>query len=143
MSSSKFDFLLSKVVENTDVVPYAPSEPFPYERLQLGAHPGGSLLICFISLSCMRCIDLLPKLNDIAGRFDGQFVLASCGQEEENREIGEHFHFPFPLVTATEDDFSGVFRVQHTPYIYVIDAKSKVVTGGMIQDEKTFKELGI
>ncbi|MNW15252.1 hypothetical protein D3C71_2137000 [compost metagenome] len=69
--------------------------------------------------------------------------MASCGLEEENREIGEHFNFPFPLVTATEDDFSSIFLVQHTPYIYVIDAKGKVVTSEMIQDEKTFKELGI
>ncbi|EON73761.1 peroxiredoxin family protein [Lysinibacillus sphaericus] len=87
-------------------------------------------VVCFASLYCKICIDLLPGLSG----FNQDFVLITDGSELDNEEIIKEFEFSFPVMSLNYDSFHDL--VATTPSLILIDAN------GIIQKIKEIDEIG-
>ncbi|WP_410770746.1 hypothetical protein [Fontibacillus sp. BL9] len=78
-------------------------------------------IYCFLSLSCVHCIDLLPKLGKLNGE---NFVLITDGDENENKEIRQELNFSFPL-----HSYLGPLHkvnITKTPMCFYVSIEGKV-----------------
>ncbi|WP_368936299.1 hypothetical protein [Bacillus sp. SH8-8] len=100
-------------------------------------------LLCAISLSCMKCIDLLPKISKIADSYKGEFLLATDGSIEDIEEIKEFFKFNFEVISFGDELIvEGGF--QETPTMCLIDENNKIIAMRVIEDiENPIKVLSI
>lgn len=99
-------------------------------------------LLCFISLSCLDCIDLLPQLQEVTDQYSGNFSLFVEASNEEIDEIKSHFKFEFPLFSLKREDLPLKYRVFTTPYAYLIDSNKCVIKGQNVYNSSDLLELG-
>jgi len=117
---------------------YKPGESFP-SATQLQLLDGQSALLCFISLSCASCIDLIPRIGSALQHFNGSTILFIDGTEEERREFVEYFHYDFQIEPLFSEDRMN-FKVDTTPFVYLLDGKQTVIWSGIIYNEGDLQE---
>ncbi|PFJ16988.1 hypothetical protein COD67_22435 [Bacillus cereus] len=90
-------------------------------------------LLGAISLNCMKCIDLLPKISEIANLYKGEFVLVTDGSVEDIEEIKAYFGFDFDIISfGNELIDEGGF--QETPSFCLIDENNRITAMKVIDD---------
>ncbi|PFU76109.1 hypothetical protein COK91_30050 [Bacillus cereus] len=90
-------------------------------------------LLCAISLSCMKCIDLLPNIQKIESVYNGGFLLVTDGSIEDIEEIKQYFKFNFNIISfGKELTVEGGF--QETPSLCLIDKNNKIIAMEVIDD---------
>lgn len=99
-----------------------------------------SAIVCFVSLSCASCIDLLPQLGTFASSFEGTFILVSSGSEEENQELIHHFQFPFPVITMSKDERLQKYGSSTTPYAYFLE-DGYIINAAVVDNTKELDDL--
>lgn len=130
MSRINFKELLTKNdkmvdSENSASITLKNGELYPLQLLTPIRPNSQTCVICFVSLSCMLCIDLLPELPAFLETYQGDFILVIDGTEEECREIAEFHGFAFALIPYTKDYKS--LHVPSTPFAYYIDEHGSVI----------------
>ncbi|MBA4533190.1 TlpA family protein disulfide reductase [Brevibacillus halotolerans] len=110
-----------------EIVPFRVGEDFPIEKLGMEYDSSANCVFCFISLSCILCIDLLPQIPAFLKGYTDHFILVSDGTPEDNDEIAKYheFHFPILSYAGSYDDL----RIPFTPFSYFIDKNGKVIKG--------------
>lgn len=99
-----------------------------------------SSVICFISLTCSSCIDLLSELTAFTNHYEGTFILISSGTEEENKAFTEHFQFQFPILTMTKEVRLAKYGTTATPYAYFLE-DGYVVNAAIVHDSQDLNNL--
>ncbi|TYP73147.1 TlpA family protein disulfide reductase [Paenibacillus methanolicus] len=94
---------------------------FIREKLSIDVASIELAVVCFMSLSCASCIDLLPQLPAFADHFEGTFILVSSGTEEENNELASHFGFSFAVITMSKEERLRKYGSSTTPYAYFLE----------------------
>ncbi|RJE86264.1 hypothetical protein D3P07_19520 [Paenibacillus sp. 1011MAR3C5] len=94
---------------------------FIREPLPVDVEAMESAIVCFVSLSCASCIDLLPELGAFAEGYEGDFILVSSGTEEENNDLIRHFQFSFPVLTMSKEERLQKYASSTTPYAYFLE----------------------
>jgi len=92
------------------------------------------MIVCFVSLYCKVCIDLLPDLNEVSGNF----ILITDGSLEENKEIQNAFNYIFPIISLDHDAFHDL--VKNTPCILNIDNNNIIQE---LREINTYEEVYI
>ncbi|MGE7091118.1 hypothetical protein ACQKII_06575 [Lysinibacillus sp. NPDC048646] len=87
-------------------------------------------VVCFASLYCKICIDLLPGIS----KFNQDFVLITDGTQSDNEEIIKEFEYSFPVMSLNYDSFHDLVAL--TPSLILIDSN------GIIQKIKEIDEIG-
>lgn len=134
---SKFSKLFSAPSTVNEHAALKKGESFP-QHFDFGTVPSKTV-VCFISLTCYNCINMLPQLKEIEAKCNEHLKLIILGSQEEVTDIKQHFNFNFEVFSADEELFYETYRVQQTPFIYEIDSnmivqRSKTITD--IQDLK-------
>ncbi|MET4561211.1 hypothetical protein ABIA69_002356 [Lysinibacillus parviboronicapiens] len=112
--------------EEMDILKIGNVFPLSLENYELSRNT----VVCFASLYCKICIDLLPGLS----KFNQDFILITDGTESDNEEIIKEFEYSFPVMSLQYDSFHDL--VAMTPSVILID------TDGIIQKLKEIDEIG-
>lgn len=102
---------------------------FIREPLPVDVEAIESAIVCFVSLSCASCIDLMPELNAFAKSYEGTFILVSSGTEEENKDLIRHFQYDFPVFTMSKEERFQKYASSTTPYAYFLEDGYVINTG--------------
>ncbi|QMV43534.1 thioredoxin-like domain-containing protein [Cohnella cholangitidis] len=105
-----------------------PDQPFPLNWRSLLPREE-AVIVAVISLYCSHCIELLPELTSIVHRDRIPFILVSNGTTQENENIAAYFKAEFPFVSIEEEDILEVYKVNQTPYFYLVDGRGLIVKG--------------
>ncbi|NKX61713.1 hypothetical protein [Bacillus cereus] len=97
-------------------------------------------LLGAISLSCMKCIDLLPKISEIANSYKGEFILVTDGSIEDIDEIKDYFGFEFNIISFG-DELIDEGGFQETPSFCLIDENNRITAMRVIDDIENAVEL--
>ncbi|MGG4108575.1 thioredoxin-like domain-containing protein [Paenibacillus lautus] len=138
---NKLEDLFSKKAKITEnqFESYSVGESFPIEDST--TQTSNNILACYISLYCVDCIELLPDLKELSESFNGEFLLFTDGNEEENKEIRDYFKFSFMVRSYTKEELANKYKVVATPYVYVLDSSWSIICGENINDSEELKEL--
>jgi len=137
---TNFSALFRKSMD-AERVALEPNDAFPLEeRLGAAHHYHGMTVVCFVSLTCSECIDLLGNLNGIASRLEHPLVLATIGRPQEIESLRQHFKFPFPIANLPDTIAYGHYRIEGTPYAYVLE-NARVRSKGFIHHEQELSAL--
>ncbi len=102
---------------------------------------GKKVMVVFSSVRCPACVELLPELKVFSEKHpEVQLVMISQGTEEENRRLVEGESLDFPVL-AWEDTVARDYRVQGTPFFYVIDGKGVIINKGFANMLEQMEEL--
>ncbi|PPB08225.1 hypothetical protein [Brevibacillus laterosporus] len=122
-----------------EIVPFKAGEDFPLEKLEINYDSSANCVFCFISLSCILCIDLLPQIPTFLEGYTDNFILVSDGTQEDNEEIAKYHCFTFPILSYT-GSYDNL-HIPFTPYSYYIDENGKVIKGIHSTDTESLFEL--
>lgn len=111
---------------------------FPYQLLNVDK-PFSNVLLCFVSLSCEICVDLISELKEYDENMKRFFVLITDGDTEENEEIARYYNFNFDILSF-QDDY-GKLNIPSTPYMFNLDGNNIVIDGLTIDSLSDVKEL--
>jgi hypothetical protein len=75
----------------------------------------GTYIICFLSLSCRHCLDLLPSLTNL----NGNFRIFINQEGEVANEIKDYFKFSFPVLGIDQRIYVDL-DIENTPFLVVI-----------------------
>ncbi|ETT61191.1 MULTISPECIES: hypothetical protein [Paenibacillus] len=90
-------------------------------------------LLIFISIYCVRCIELLTNLNKLKSISDLPLIIFSDGDKKENREIGEAFLDQISIISITEEQMYKDFQIKtHPSYIILGENKNFIESGNII-----------
>lgn len=79
-------------------------------------------VLIFVSIYCIRCIQLLPNLNEILNMPDVYPVIFSNGEQDENLEMSELFPKQISIISLSEQDMINDFEIKlHPSYIIITD----------------------
>ncbi|REK71907.1 TlpA family protein disulfide reductase [Paenibacillus paeoniae] len=115
------ELLQKEAEEKGSSQPAIRGDLFLREPLPIDVESLDSAIVCFVSLSCASCIDLLPELNTFADSYEGTFILVSSGTEEENNDLIQHFQFSFPVLTMSKEERLQKYASSTTPYAYFLE----------------------
>ncbi|MBC8492771.1 MAG: TlpA family protein disulfide reductase [Chloroflexi bacterium] len=122
------------VPEGLEIATEAPDFSLPDiegRMVSLKDFAGKQVMVVFSSVHCPACVELLPELKEFSEKHPAevQVVMISRGTGEENRRLveGESLNFP---VLAWDDTVARDYRVQGTPFFYVIDGEGVITNKG-------------
>jgi len=107
------------------IVPFEKDSLFPYSLIDNKYLPDNSYFICFVSLSCAICVDVLPDIEKINNFPKESFLLVTDGEDEENFEIINHFKYSFQLISFPDSFLK--FNVPSTPFVYFVSRNHYVI----------------
>lgn len=116
----------SKPIESSLMI----GREFPYRLLDL-ENPLTNKILCFVSLSCEICVELIPELKILDEYKKNSFILITDGDNEENEEIKKYFNFEFDMLSFV-DDYRKL-SIPSTPYVFIIDHNNYVTDGQSIR----------
>lgn len=108
--------------------------PFPDEVAYKSTTPCETV-VCFISMSCLYCIDLLPYLKDFSTQMNEDFILISNGKKGEIEEIKSYFNFGFLLLSQSLSESTFTYGVTTHPYVFYISQD------GLVQSSTSFDDI--
>lgn len=111
-------------------------EPYRY-----GEDSSKDKVYCCISLSCVYCVDLLPRLNDFAASYTGEFYLFCNCTNEEIQDLLQYFRFPFKIVPLTDEDMHERLEVRETPYAFHLSNRFEVLNESVVYNDDDLRRL--
>lgn len=99
---------------------------------------GSRLCLIFLSLYCLRCVDLLPHIGDIVAKhaMDIRFVVLVDGDYETNKEMVDYFNWSMPVVQVESQEMGIDFEVYETPTVQIYNADGIRITSGIADEAK-------
>lgn len=99
---------------------------------------GSRLCLIFLSLYCLRCVDLLPHIGDIVANhaMDTRFVVLVDGDYETNKEMVDYFNWSMPVVQVESQEMGIDFEVYETPTVQIYNADGIRITSGIADEAK-------
>ncbi|CAM4492425.1 hypothetical protein [Paenibacillus xylanexedens] len=99
---------------------------------------GSRLCLIFLSLYCLRCVDLLPHIGDIVTKqsMDTRFVILVDGDYETNKEMVEYFNWKMPVVQVESQEMGTEFAVYETPTVQIYSADGNRISSGIADEAK-------
>ncbi|MGD9723787.1 MAG: thioredoxin family protein [Pirellulales bacterium] len=99
------------------------------------------VVVAFIGTECPLANLYMPRLVELAGRFEGQGVALlgiNSNQQDSITEVGAHaqrFNVPFPVLKDPGNTVADKFGAVRTPEIFVLDRDRVVRYWGRIDDQ--------
>lgn len=100
----------------------------------------GKKILLFISMHCVRCMELLPEMNSIRLP-NTSIVIFSTGTQEDHEELDEFFQSKFKIVSLTPEQMEKDFLVRTHPFCIVIDDQQQVCNKGTPYNSMDVLEL--
>lgn len=128
---SKFFKLLRKTEKEEAIAgQLCIGQRFPYD---FDYHSTKPHLLLFLSLNCLKCIDLLPYIEKVQEKFTGNITVFTNGTEKENEEIINFFNFNIPFLSI-EDDHYQKYGVFTKPFFYIVNSYGKIIHKDSAED---------
>lgn len=128
MSKYNFrDIIKFKDDDKIEVEKYVNGGVFPFNPAEITNYNDGDHIICFTSLSCKNCIEILPELLPISNNmeYSRKFVLIVEGNKEDEIQIQEYFKFNFSVKAMSRSEYEFL-DVKSTPALIIIDKKQRI-----------------
>lgn len=90
------------------------------------------VLMLFISMYCVRCIDLLPYLKDVSNIEGTSVVLYSTGSFDDHKSMEEYFGWDFPVIAINSEEMNKDFGVHLHPFCMLVDVHHAVINKGPV-----------
>jgi len=92
--------------------------------------------LLFLSLYCLRCVDLLPHVKSIADEhLEGMPMMVMLdGDEDTNKQIVEYFNWEVPVVQIDSHHMGDEFAVYETPTMQIYDANQVRIFSGVTDE---------
>lgn len=97
-------------------------------------------VLIFVSIYCIRCIQLLPNLNAILDIPNIHPIIFSNGNQEENIEMSELFSKQVPIISLSEQEMIDDFGMKLHPS-YMIIANGKIENGNIQSIEQLINKI--
>ena len=138
-------FQAMQVPEGLEAATQAPDFSLPDiegRMVSLKDFAGKQVMVVFSSVHCRACVELLPELKEFSEKHPAevQVVMISRGTVEENRRLVEGESLDFPVL-AWDDTVARDYRVQGTPFFYVIDGEGMITNKGLANTLEQIEDL--
>ncbi|WP_334072204.1 MULTISPECIES: hypothetical protein [Paenibacillus] len=109
------------------------------KTLSMHSIPGRKVLL-FISMHCIRCLELVPELQQIH-RPSVRFILFSTGSDEDHKELAEFLQWKWPILSLSPEQMEKDFLIRTFPFGLVVDEHQRVCSKGTVYTSRELLEL--
>ncbi|RCX19131.1 hypothetical protein DFP94_105147 [Fontibacillus phaseoli] len=100
----------------------------------------GTKVLLFISMHCVRCMELVPELQQMHLPH-ARFILFSTGSDEDHKELDEFLQRKWPIVSLSPEQMEEDFLIRSHPFGLVIDENQQVCNKGTVYTSNELLEL--
>ncbi|MNW58557.1 hypothetical protein D3C74_364310 [compost metagenome] len=100
----------------------------------------GKKTLIFVSMHCVRCIELLPEIRT-ARLPHTSVIIFSTGNQEDCEQLDEFFQRKVKIVSITSEQMEEDFSVATHPFCIVVDECQQVCNKGTVYTGKDLLEL--
>ncbi|MNP11834.1 hypothetical protein D3C76_1040420 [compost metagenome] len=86
----------------------------------------GTKILLFVSMHCVRCIELLPQIRDLR-LSNTNIVIFSTGDQENHRELDDFLQKKWSIVSLSPEQMEEEFEVKTHPFCIVADANGRIL----------------
>lgn len=97
-------------------------------------------VLFFISLHCVRCIDLLPEIKKVREP-NTEIIIFYSGNEEDQQELAQFYQQKISIVSLSREQALHDFQVQDYPFCVVADANHYIYSKGAAYNAMDVMEL--
>ncbi|MDQ0089833.1 CheY-like chemotaxis protein [Paenibacillus anaericanus] len=109
------------------------------QLINLYKHKGKKVLI-FVSMHCVRCIELLPEIRTVRLP-NTSVIIFSTGNQEDHEQLDDFFQRKMKIVSLTSVQMEQDFSVTTHPFFIVVDEHQQVCNKGTVYTGKDLLEL--
>ncbi|MNW56440.1 hypothetical protein D3C74_341550 [compost metagenome] len=100
----------------------------------------GTKILLFVSMHCVRCIELLPQLRDLR-LLNTNIVIFSTGDQEDHRELDDFLQNKWSIVSLSSEQMEEEFEVKTHPFCIVADANGRILNKGNVYSGEDVSNL--
>ncbi|WP_410770612.1 hypothetical protein [Fontibacillus sp. BL9] len=97
-------------------------------------------VLLFISMHCVRCMELVPELQQIT-LSHARLILFSTGSDEDHKELDEFLQRKWPIVSLSPEQMEQDFLIRSHPFGLVADENQQICDKGTVYTSNELKEL--
>lgn len=97
-------------------------------------------VLLFISMHCVRCMELVPELQQIHMP-QIRLILFSTGSDEDHNELDEFLQRKWPIISLSSELMEQDFLIRSHPYGLVADDNNQICDKGTIYSSNDLLEL--
>ncbi|MNW57525.1 hypothetical protein D3C74_353390 [compost metagenome] len=94
----------------------------------------------FVSMHCVRCIELLPQIRDLRLPNTG-IVIFSTGDQEDHKELDDFLQKKWSIVSLSSEQMEEEFEVKTHPFCIVADATGRILNRGNVYSGEDVSNL--
>ncbi|WP_340012221.1 hypothetical protein MHI32_09525 [Paenibacillus sp. FSL H7-0690] len=98
-------------------------------------------ILFFISIYCVRCIQIMPFIKKISNSKKVDFVLFSNGSHEDHKEMISRFKWKFPIIAIDDEHLERDFFIKTHPFFLIVDNFQTVYKKGTINNLEELKSI--
>ncbi|MNW41597.1 hypothetical protein D3C74_187410 [compost metagenome] len=100
----------------------------------------GTKILLFVSMHCVRCIELLPQIRDLRLPNTG-VVIFSTGDQEDHRELDDFLHNKWSIVSLSPEQMEEEFEVKTHPFCIAVDEHGRILNKGNVYSGEDVSNL--
>ncbi|MNW44066.1 hypothetical protein D3C74_212830 [compost metagenome] len=100
----------------------------------------GTKILLFVSMHCVRCIELLPQIRDLCLP-NTNIVIFSTGDQEDHKELDEFLQKKWSVVSLSPEQMEEEFEVKTHPFCIVADANGRILNKGNVYSGEDVSNL--
>lgn len=100
----------------------------------------GMKVLLFISMHCVRCLELVAELQQIH-QPSARFLLFSTGNDEDHRELDEFLQRKWPILAVSPEQMERDFLIRTFPFVLVADEHQRICHKGTVYTSRELVEL--
>lgn len=100
----------------------------------------GKKALIFVSMHCVRCIELLPEIRSVRLP-NTSVIIFSTGNQEDHEQLDDFFQRKMKIVSLTSEQMERDFSVTTHPFCIVVDEHQQVCNKGTVYTGKDLLEL--
>ncbi|GIO86516.1 hypothetical protein J25TS5_34480 [Paenibacillus faecis] len=100
----------------------------------------GMKVLLFISMHCVRCLELVAELQEIQ-QPSARFLLFSTGNDEDHQELDEFLQRKWPILALSPEQMGSDFLIRTFPFVLVADEHQRICHKGTVYTSRELVEL--
>ncbi len=97
-------------------------------------------VLLFISMHCVRCMELVPELQQIHLP-QARVILFSTGSDEDHKELDEFLQRKWPIISLSSEQMEQDFLIRSHPFGLVANENHQIIDKGTVYSLNELLEL--